>query len=251
VDAYLERIGVPRPAAADLATLRVLQRAHLGAVPFENLSVKLGEEIVLEPAALVAKVVERRRGGFCYELNGAFAALLTALGYEVSVHSCRVWTGERFGVPLDHMAVLVRLDSPYLVDVGFGRFAHHPLRLDVTDPQSDPGGGVFEVIPQGPDLAVRCDGSWEYLLDQRPYELRDFTPLSWWHRTSPASNFTGKLTCSIVTGTGRATISGRTLITTVGTDRTERVLDDDSEVLAVYRDTFGITLDVVPAAIAG
>ncbi|GAB3830012.1 arylamine N-acetyltransferase [Dactylosporangium cerinum] len=250
MDAYLERIGVPRPAAADLATLRVLQRAHLGAVPFENLSVKLGEEIVLRPAALVAKIVDRRRGGFCYELNGAFAALLTDLGYEVTLHSCRVWTGRRFGVPLDHMAVRVQLDSPYLVDVGFGRFAHYPLRLDTIDPQPDPGG-VYEVIPQGPDLAVRGDGTWEYLLDQRPYELLDFTPLAWWHRTAPESNFTRKLTCSILTGTGRATISGRTLITTVGADRIERVLDDDSEILAVYRDTFGITLDAVPAAIAG
>lgn len=247
VDAYLDRIGVPRPAAADLATLRVLQRAHLATVPFENLSVHLGEEIVLRPAALVAKVVDRRRGGFCYELNGAFATLLTALGYEVSLHSCRVWTGRRFGVPLDHVALRVQLDAPYLVDVGFGKFAHFPLRLDVTDPQPDPGG-VYEVLPDGPDLAVRGDGTWEYLLDQRPYELLDFTPLCWWHRTSPESNFTRKLTCSILTGTGRVTLSGRTLITTTGAGRTERTLDD-AEVLAVYRDAFGITLDAVPAAV--
>ncbi|MEV0128689.1 arylamine N-acetyltransferase [Dactylosporangium sp. NPDC050688] len=247
VDAYLDRIGVPRPAAADLAALRALQRAHLATVPFENLSVQLGEPIVLEPAALVAKVVDRRRGGFCYELNGAFAALLTALGYDVTLHSCRVWTGRRFGVPLDHMAVRVRLpDAPYLVDVGFGKFAHHPLRLDVTDPQPDPGG-VYEVLPDGPDLAVRGDGGWEYLLDQRPYELLDFEPLCWWHRTSPASHFTRKLTCSILAGDGRFTVSGRTLITTTGAGRTERVLDD-AEFLAVYRDTFGITLDAVPAA---
>ncbi|MFF5228159.1 arylamine N-acetyltransferase [Dactylosporangium sp. NPDC000521] len=253
MDSYLERIGVTRPAVADLAALRVLQRAHLMAVPFENLSVHLGEEIVLDSAALVAKVVDRRRGGFCYELNGAFAALLAWLGYEVTLHSCRVWTGERFGVPLDHMALRVQLDAPYLVDVGFGRFAQHPLRMDVIDPQLDPAG-VFEVLPEGADLAVRGDGGWEYLLDQRPFELGDFTPLSWWHRTSPASHFTQKLTCSIVTDTGRVTLSGRTLITTADPaggsggsgGRTERVLEDDAEVLAVYRDMFGITLDTVP-----
>jgi N-hydroxyarylamine O-acetyltransferase len=248
VDAYLDRIGVTRPAATDLAGLRVLQRAHLATVPFENLSVHLGEEIELRPAALVAKVVDRRRGGFCYELNGAFAALLSALGYEVTLHSCRVWTGRRFGVPLDHMAVRVQLDVPYLVDVGFGKFAHHPLRLDITEPQSDPGG-VYEVLPDGPDLAVRGDGEWEYLLDQRPYELLDFTPLCWWHRTSPASHFTRKLTCSILTGTGRVTLSGRNLIVTDGGERTERMLDD-TEVLAAYRERFGIVLDAVPAAVA-
>lgn len=249
MDSYLARLGVPRPEVADLAALRVLQEAHLMAVPFENLSVHLGEEIVLRPAALVAKVVDRRRGGFCYELNGAFAALLTDLGYDVTLHSCRVWTGRRFGVPMDHMALRVQLDAPYLVDVGFGKFAQYPLRMDVTDPQHDPAG-VFEVLPDGPDLAVRGDGTWEYLLDQRPYELFDFTPLAWWHRTSPTSNFTRKLTCSIVTDTGRVTLSGRTLITTSGTERTERAIGDDAEILAVYRDTFGIALDTVPAAIA-
>src|ERR1039457_7712048 len=77
VDDYLARIGVTRPVWADLQALRALQLAHLLTVPFENLSIHLGEPIVLEQADLVAKVVRMHRGGFCYELNGAFAGLLT------------------------------------------------------------------------------------------------------------------------------------------------------------------------------
>src|SRR3569833_4073382 len=80
-DAYLTRSGAKRPARPDAEALRERHLRHLLTVPFENLSIHLGEDIVLDSAALVAKVVERRRGGFCYELNGAFAALLSALGF--------------------------------------------------------------------------------------------------------------------------------------------------------------------------
>jgi N-hydroxyarylamine O-acetyltransferase len=249
VDAYLDRIGTARPAGPHLDALRVLQRAHLGAVPFENLSIHLGEPVRLDEAALLAKLVGRWRGGFCYELNGAFAMLLEALGYRVTLHSARAWGGGRFGAPFDHLALRVELDSPWLVDVGFGRFSHYPVRLDVRGAQSDPGG-VFEVVEHAnevgpPDLGVRRDGGWEYRLDQRPYDLEDFVPTCWWHETSPDSHFTRSLTCSRLTDHGRITLSGHTFITTAGEVRTERTLTDD-ETLAAYRDEFGIVLDQVP-----
>ncbi|HKO85179.1 MAG TPA: arylamine N-acetyltransferase, partial [Actinomycetota bacterium] len=82
MEAYLARIGGARPWRTDAATLRELQLRHLLTVPFENLSIHLGEPIVLDPEALVDKLVQRRRGGFCYELNGAFATLLAALGFR-------------------------------------------------------------------------------------------------------------------------------------------------------------------------
>ena len=101
VDDYLTRIGATRPVAADLQALRDLQLAHLLAVPFENLSIHLGEPIVLDRADLVTKVVRKHRGGFCYELNGAFAGLLTALGFRVSMLSARVFgAGGQRGRPL-------------------------------------------------------------------------------------------------------------------------------------------------------
>ena len=100
VDDYLARIDVTRPVSADLQALRDLQAAHLLAVPFENLSIHLGEPIVLDEAALVTKVARLHRGGFCYELNGAFAGLLTALGFRVSLLSARVFgAGEQPGPP--------------------------------------------------------------------------------------------------------------------------------------------------------
>lgn len=247
VDGYLARIGLPAaPPAADLDGLRVLQRAHLGTVPFENLSIHLGEPVDL--TALPEKVVARRRGGFCYELNGSFAALLTALGYTVTLHSARVWGGRRWGPPFDHLALLVRLDEPWLVDVGFGRFAHHPLRLADREPQTDPAGSFVVADRDFGDVEVLLDGEPQYRLDPRPYELADFAPTCWWHSTSPDSHFTRSLTCSMLTPDGgRVTLGGDRLIVT-GPDggKRERTLDGDGAVLAAYREHFGVVLDRVP-----
>src|SRR4051812_40484232 len=122
VEAYLERIGVARPAELDAAALAELHRAHLTTVPFENLSLHLSEQISLEPDDLVDKIVTRRRGGFCYELNGAFALLLRALGADVSLAGAAVFGEDRLGPPFDHLAVIVRLadGGRWLADVGFG-----------------------------------------------------------------------------------------------------------------------------------
>src|ERR1051325_2140988 len=103
--AYLARIGAePGPATAE--TLHALQLAHLTTVPFENLSIHLGEPIPLTEDALYDKIVERRRGGFCYEVNGLFAALLTHLGYSLTMHEVRVYWNGRVG------AAVPRLPSP-------------------------------------------------------------------------------------------------------------------------------------------
>jgi N-hydroxyarylamine O-acetyltransferase len=139
VEDYLARIGVARPVSADLQALRDLQAAHLLAV------------------------VRMRRGGFCYELNGAFAGLLTALGFRVSLLSARVFgAGEQPGPPFDHMTLRVDLAEPWLSDVGFGRFATQPLRLTFPGDQPDPSG-TFRVADSpsglsGDRLIVTEDG---------------------------------------------------------------------------------------------
>ncbi|MER5863156.1 arylamine N-acetyltransferase [Kitasatospora sp. NPDC002040] len=248
VAAYLERIGVPRPGGPSPEGLAVLQRAHLAAVPFENLSVHLGEPIVLEPGALVEKIVGRHRGGFCYELNGAFGELLRALGYRVTLLAARVFGGGRLGPPFDHMALRVDLDGgAWLADVGFGRFSELPLRLDRRGEQVDPGG-VFTVVEHGDELDVRQDGEPQYRLDQRPYQLADFGPTCWWQATSPESHFRRSTTCSLLTADGRITLSGTRLIrTAVDGTRTEQQLDQDGT-LAAYRTHFGIVLEQLPGA---
>jgi N-hydroxyarylamine O-acetyltransferase len=246
-NAYLARIGMDRPARADAEALRCLQLHHLRTVPFENLSIHLGERIDLDEAALLDKLVSRHRGGFCYELNGAFAALLSALGFRVTMLGGRVFGGGRLGPPFDHLTLRVDLAEPWLVDVGFGRSFHHPVRLDVRADQPDPAGTVCLLDAEDGDLDVVLDGVLLYRLEAHPRTLADFEPTCWWQQTSPAAYFTQNLVCSLVTETGRVTLSKRTLIRTHDGVREELVLAEDAKVLAAYRTNFGIELGRIPA----
>ncbi|MGW1372808.1 arylamine N-acetyltransferase family protein [Streptomyces sp. NPDC002446] len=251
-DAYLERIGAARPEAPDADALRALHLSHLRTVPFENLSIHLGEEIVLAERPVLDKIVGARRGGFCYELNGAFAMLLRALGFEVELLSARVFGPDGPGIPYDHLALRVQTPSgPWLADVGFGRNSHFPLRWDSRAEQSDPAG-VFRIEETAAgDLDVLKDGSPQYRLEQRPRAYEDFEAGCWWHQTSPKSHFTQSLVCSRLTETGRVTLSGRTLVSTAaGGGRQERQVGAD-EVLAAYREYFGIVLEREPVVAEG
>jgi N-hydroxyarylamine O-acetyltransferase len=248
-DAYLRRIDAVRPAAPTTQALHDVHLAHLLAVPFENLSIHLGEDIELTEEALAAKVVGARRGGFCYELNGAFAALLTALGFEVTLLQARVYDPSgRPGIPYDHLAlrVLTCDGGDWIADVGFGTHSTFPLAFGERGDQSDPGG-TFRVAetPEG-DLDVLRDGKPQYVMDLRPRALDDFTSGAWWHRTSPRSHFTKSLVCSLLTETGRITLSGRTLTTTKGGERHIAELATDADVLDAYATHFGIALKQVP-----
>ncbi|THA78275.1 arylamine N-acetyltransferase [Streptomyces sp. A0642] len=256
IDAYLERIGAPRPARPDAPALRELQLRHLTTVPFENLSIHLGEDIVLEEKALLDKIVAGRRGGFCYELNGAFAVLLRALGFRVTLLQARVHgDGGRLGIPYDHLALRVETDDgtgPWLADVGFGDHAERPLLLDDRTDQQDPRGTFriarvhAEAGGDHGDVDVLRDGAPQFRLDPRPRALDDFRGGAWYHRTSPDSGFTRAPVCSRFTATGRITLSGRRLLTTVGGERHETRLEGDEEVLAAYREHFGVLLDRLP-----
>ncbi len=255
VAAYLDRIGAGAPAEhqPDAAYLRILHQAHLNAVPFENLSIHLGEGIVLKPQALVEKIVTRRRRGFCYELNGAFAALLQALGYRVTLLAGRVYStkDDAFGPPFDHLALRVEAQEsgdggPWLADVGFGKHCVFPLRLEDRGDQHDPGG-VFRIeqTDEG-DLDIYRDGERQYRLEQRPRALADFGATCWYQQTAPTSHFTRSLVCSLGAADDRVTLSGRTLIVTSAAGRSEEHLEDEAAVLAAYRERFGIVLDREP-----
>jgi N-hydroxyarylamine O-acetyltransferase len=248
--AYLGRIGAERPAALDAAALAALHRAHQRAVPFENLSIHLGEFISLDTGDLIAKIVTRRRGGFCYELNGAFALLLEALGAQVTRVAARVYGGDGALGPLfDHLALVVCLpdgSGPWLADVGFGAHSTYPLRCDSRDGQDDPGGRFSLTDAASGDVEVAKDGQPQYRFERRARALADFVPTCWWQQTSPDSHFTRSTICSRLTGDGRLSISGHTLIRTSNGVRAEEQLTGGEALLEAYRNHFGVVLDQVP-----
>ena len=179
VVAYLDRLGVTTPAVSDAAGLRTLHRAHQLTVPFENLSIHLAEPISLDEPDLIDKIVRRRRGGFCYELNGAFALLLEALGAQVSRVGARVYGEAGLSPPLDHLALIVRPadgTGPWLADVGFGSHSDYPLLLETRDDQDDPAGRFRLADASQGDIDVLKDGKPQYRIETRERSLAELRP---------------------------------------------------------------------------
>ncbi len=173
IKAYLERINYHGSLAPTAESLRELQVAHLLTVPFENLSIHAGQPIVLENDALFTKIVENRRGGFCYEANGLFAELLRALGFGVAMLSAEVANAEgEFGPNFDHLALMVLpLGSSarrWLVDVGFGDSFREPLLLDEPAEQVQ-GARAYRI------LSNASDATYLVLMKQLRILLNEFT----------------------------------------------------------------------------
>ena len=241
---YLERINYHGSLEPALPALQGLHEAHLLAVPFENLDISLGREIVLDEASLWTKIVAHHRGGFCYELNGLFALLLRALGFQVDMLSAAVAhsTGG-FGPEFDHLTLLVHLEEDWLADVGFGEAFRQPLRLQagLTQPQD---GGSYRLEREGASwIYQEWDGAWKpsYRFTLQPHALTDFAAMCHYQQTSPESHFTQQRICSLATHPGRITLNDQRLITTSAGERTERLLTDQ-EYRTVLAKQFGIVL---------
>jgi N-hydroxyarylamine O-acetyltransferase len=247
IQAYLDRINYRGPTDPTAQTLRELQVAHLLAVPFENLSIHSNDPIVLDDDALFDKIVTRRRGGFCYELNGFFAALLRTLGFKVDMLSAKVANSEGvFGPDFDHMALLVSLDDRWIADVGFGDSFLEPLLLDEPGEQVQ-GARAYKIVSdEGQRTLMQCeDGSeWQaqYRFGLQSYNYADYGDMCLYHQTSPQSHFTRKRVCTRATPKGRITLSDLRLITTSNGERQERMLVNEEEYANMLRELFGVTL---------
>lgn len=245
VDAYLERIGYSGSRTPSADTLRYIHRAHLLSVPFENLDIGWGREIRMDQKAFVRKIVEHHRGGFCYELNGAFSVLLQALGFHVTLLSARVPLADGSDSPeFDHLALRVDLNEPWVADVGFGDCFVDPLRLQIGLEQEQQGKW-FRIVEAGDSLRLERRGGetgWktQYLFGLKPRRLEEFAEMCRYHQTSPQSPFTGKRVCSRATPEGRITLSEMKLITTNGDRREERLLKSEAEWQAALADHFGV-----------
>lgn len=248
IEAYLERINYQGSRDPTPETLRELQLAHLLTVPFENLSIHAKEPIVLEDEALFTKIVDRKRGGFCYEANGLFAALLRALGFDVVMLSAQVANAEGvFGPDFDHMALLVSTEQRWLVDVGFGDSFREPLLLDERSEQVQ-GSRAYRIVPDDTHLLLirRDEGEeWkpQYRFSLQTYGYADYAEMCRYHQTSPQSHFTKARICSRATEAGCLTLSEMRFITTSEKgDRQERTVMSEEEYAAILREQFGIVM---------
>lgn len=261
VPKYLSRIGFSGPTEPTLDVLRSVHSSHLHSVPFENLTIHSGGRVQLDLPALYEKIVNQRRGGFCYEVNGLFSWLLRQLGFQVTMLSAQVksrLTGF-YGPPFDHMILMVSIDGQrWLCDVGFGvPVFPTPLSLDTGDLQVK-GHRVYRLRSSDGMTFVEwqqeenrgADGDWVeiYKFTLEPRCFQDFFQMCQYHQTSPCSLFFCKSLCMLFKANSKVTYVGRRLTTTRFPEvpgREGEIITrelQDEEVPGILAETFGIFL---------
>ncbi|RQQ56874.1 arylamine N-acetyltransferase family protein [Burkholderia stagnalis] len=247
---YFARIGYDGPVAPTLDVLRRLHLLHPQAIPFENLTPLTGARVALDLPALVAKVLDRRRGGYCFELNKLFYAALTQIGFRVTPLIARVrWMRAPDEITAQtHMLLRVDLDgTAWFADIGFGTATlTAPLRYAPGERQVTPHG-AFRVIdaPLDGELDMQCEtpDGWQttYRFSLKRAEWIDYEAANWFTSTHPDSLFVNDVIACRVLPDRRASMfnTGLTLRDASGVGQTV-TFDDAAAWGACLRDTIGI-----------
>lgn len=252
LDAYFDRIGYGGKAEPTLDALRDIHRLHVAAIPFENLSPLMGDDVPLDLPALQAKLVRGGRGGYCFEHNLLLWAMLQAMGFEAQGLGARVLWGAPAEAPprqRSHMALLVRLpDGPFVADVGFGGMTMSaPLALRTDGPQPTPHEPFRLVEAPGGnyDLQAGVGDPWLslYRFDLSPQLPVDYEPANWFVATHPSSPFPSRLMGARAEPRRRlALMDTRFTVRETGKPPVERTLASLDELAAVLTEEFGLTL---------
>lgn len=247
IRAYLARIGYNGPLDGSVAVLAELQECHLHTVPYENLDILDGVPLSLEIEALYEKIVVRRRGGYCFELNALFGWLLRELGYPVTDLFSRFWREEPDPPPKrrHHVLKVEAEGEVYLCDVGVGGIVpRRPLPL-VELLEQRQGGECYRLERDASFGWVLCEQkhegwSWIYSFTEEPQLPKDFVMASYWCEHAPDSIFTHTTMAAIRTREGRNTIAGEEF--RFFSEEGVRVFTPESkaEYDAALRDYFGI-----------
>ncbi|MBE2271322.1 MAG: arylamine N-acetyltransferase [Anaerolinea sp.] len=239
--AYLRRVryaGTPRP---DLATLTALHRAHLFNIPYENLEIHRGGRMTLDAGEIYRKLVEERRGGWCYEMNGLFAWALREIGFDVTLLASTV--GRLVRSPVlehSHLVLLVQLDQPYLADVGFGNGLIEPIPLVEGAYRQwffdyrlwrDGDRWWFENQPHGGP---------GYDFNLEAWQLGDFGEVAHYQQTSPESGFVRVAVCQRLTPDGLFTLRDVTLKQFTPDGISERIITDADDYAATLANVFDL-----------
>ena len=254
---YLQRIHHPPVTQPDLLTLDKLQKAHLLAVPFENLDNHLGRPSLLNLDRIADKIIYEKRGGFCYELNGLFYLLLQALGFQVKMVSARVYNAAgEVGPEFDHLALIVNIEGKeYLSDVGFGEFSFYPMPIRFGQETDDPRGKfTMERLDSGAILVSKVEDKTdpeapvntpEYQFTEQARAFSEFMEMCRFHSLDPTSHFAKKPMVTLPNEHGRITIAGHKLKKTSWDNHlglpttTDQIIDNEQDYGKFYERYFG------------
>ncbi|MFO0775155.1 MAG: arylamine N-acetyltransferase [Nitrospiraceae bacterium] len=249
VAAYLRRIDYAGPVAPSAQVLAAIHRAHTFCVPFENLDMHLGRTIALDADAWFDKIVARRRGGYCFELNGLFAELLVAVGFEVTHLAARVMLGDDMVRPRSHRLLRVRGDGrEWLADVGFGGnglIDPLPFEVDRVHQQGAERLHLREPEPGQYRLEAEIRGRWEglYRFSREAQLPVDYLHANYYLSHAPESIFTQTRICTKPTADGRLILQDRRFTIRRNGVSERTTIHTRDEYAAVLRARFGLALD--------
>ena len=249
IDAYLNRIGARAAPRADLAGLRRLHEAHVASIPFENLDILLGRGIRLDVDSLRAKLVDNRRGGYCFEQNTLFATILSSVGFEVTTLEARVRVNTTVVRPRTHMVLAVTIDGrDWLADVGFGGEGPiEPVSMDGME-STLIAGLRYRVVSEGPLHVLQMQSGmrpdeWvdQYAFLRQAAQAVDFEMANWFTSTYPQSPFVRTLTAQRSTRAVRWVLRHPSLTTIRENESITREVGRD-ELIDLLREIFTIDL---------
>jgi N-hydroxyarylamine O-acetyltransferase len=242
---YLNRINISHIANADYATLVSLHERHVFNIPFENLDIHYKKIFDLDPEKIYDKVITRRRGGFCYELNFLFSRLLTALGFDAQIIESRIFTEQgKAGPAFDHMSIHVKTDREYLADVGFGDLFVRPL--EIREGVQHDGRHYFKIDPMEDDcflLSMSSDGidfHKKYTFSLKPVTITDFHALCFDKQINPESYFVKNTICTKPTTSGRITLFNSKLVERRNEERIVTDIPDNETMQLLLSEKFKI-----------
>lgn len=230
IEKYLNYLDVEPQEKLTYTYLANLQLQHMYKIPFENLDIHLNIPIVLEKEYLFNKIINNKRGGFCYELNYLFYNLLKELGFEVYLLSCRFYHSNKniFAPEFDHLALMVNLNQPFLVDVGFGDSFRIPL--PIPEGQIKDISGKYRVYFHNNEYFLQRleEDNWltQYKFTLIPRQIEEFFDMCLYHQTSPETIFTQKKLCTIATPLGRVTLTDDSLTITHNRIKEKQLIAD-------------------------
>ncbi len=246
---YLSRIGFDKAPDLSAETLHALQLAHMKTVPFENLDISLGRKIRLDVESLWDKIIIKKRGGFCYELNGLFAWLLKEIGFEVAYLNARIYNQKdnSFGIDFDHLVLLVKIPNErtrWLADAGFGDSFTQPLKIDDTNWQEqglrsyrlEPFQNGYQLWQKG--VGGKTDRQYYFDAAAHNFPL-EYEAACVYHQTSPNSIFTKNRIISRVIEDGRISLNDGELIVTRNGEKTRSPIHEEERVY-LLKEHFGV-----------
>jgi N-hydroxyarylamine O-acetyltransferase len=253
LNAYFTRVGFSGVASPTLDTLRELHLRHTQSIPFENLNPLLGWPVQLDPVSLQQKLIQARRGGYCYEQNLLFKQALEAIGFRVTGLAARVVWNVTEGVVLPRTHMLLRIDlagQPYIADVGFGGLTlTAPLLLEAGIEQPTPHES-FRLIRDGEELILQANlaGSWKalYRFSLQEQLLADYEMANWYVSCHPQSRFVNRLIVARAERGKRYALANNEFAEHYKDGTERRKLGSVGEIRKVLEDTFRLSLPEAP-----